>query len=100
MAYPTRTEYMNKECTFAEFYTAVLATAGITKMKPCDLLTRAQASADPHLNDIPLIVWDRYAAAYQSSLARAFKAHGDFWSLSGGVCAVKQLVRNTLNQSA
>lgn len=95
----TRSGFITGKYTFAEYYTAVLTTAGITRMSQCSLLDLARASSDPHFNDIPLHVWHGYAAAYQSTLSRALRAHGDFWSIAGGVCAIKQLVRNTIDKT-
>jgi hypothetical protein len=94
----TRKDYMAKRATFTEFYQAVNATAGLV-VRDKALLDRVRVALDAgdvHLNTIPLAVWDRHALCAQGALARAFKAHGDFYSLAGGVCAVKTAARDAV----
>ncbi len=94
----TRSDYMAGQCSHAEFYRAVNKTAGfiITDPRLLDRVRKALASGDEHLNTIPLRIWDGVAVNAQAALSRAFKAHGDFYSLAGGVCCAKQAARDAL----
>jgi hypothetical protein len=93
----TRADYMANSATLHQAYYAEVAADARLTIRP-DLLARVVRSTDPHLNDIPLAVWDNISLAYQSSLSRAFKARGDFWSLAGGCCAAKAQARVQLAQ--
>ena len=96
---PTRQQYMNHECSFAEFYRAVNATAGLVMSDGpfLDRVRKALAAGDEHLNSIPLSEWDAKALEAQSALTRALRGHGDFYSLSGGVCCMKQAAKDAAN---
>lgn len=98
MKSPTRQDYMTGKVTFAEFYRAVNATAGL-KITDADLLQRvraALAAGDEHLNTIPLPVWDGRAMFARCALSRALREHGDFYSMAGGVCCLKQAARDAV----
>ena len=89
---PTRADYMNNLVTFAEYYRAIAKDAGISfknsTMLPC--IKRALANGDEHLNTIRLSEWDVLSICAKHATAPAFKAHGDWWSIAGGVCVAKQ----------
>ena len=95
---PTRAQYMNKEVTFEDYYRAIARDAGVTFVNaPQEFLKRCKCaldSGDTHLNTIPIAQWDSYAYAAQRATSPAFKRHGDFWSLAGGVCIAKQMARD------
>lgn len=95
MAHPPR-------ATHREFYGAVVETAGIAFQDPGDPLVlraqRALANGDEHLNTIPLEGWDRMALVYSSQIGRALKLHGDGYSLGGGVCVLKEAVRQAVER--
>lgn len=95
---PTRDDYMNNRVSFHDFYLAVAKTAGLTpKVIGPELLERVRRSKDEHLNDIPMPVWDNLGHRFgHGRLNTAFKAHGDFFSLAGGVCLFKTLAREAL----
>ena len=59
--------------------------------------SRLLASTDPHLNDIPLHMWDVAPEPhhYKSSL----KAVGDFWSLNARVCVAKEAARQFIEKN-
>lgn len=90
---PTRKQYMDKEVSFATFYRAIYMEAGVSLKSNKDLISevrQAIADGDEHLNTISLRCWDLLAVAAESRLGTAFKSHGGFYSLAGGVCAIKQ----------
>lgn len=106
----TRSDYMAKRATHAEFYRAVNATAGyslraeytytnffrsvVTVRNIVERARAALANGDEHLNSIPLPIWDGIASAHKAEIGRALRAHGDFYSLAGGVCCVKQAAKD------
>ncbi len=94
---PTRKQYMSGEVSFTDFYRAVYQAAAISLKPDSPLISRVRTAlteGDEHLNTIPLKEWDMMAAQNGSRLARAFKAHGDFNTMAGGVCAMKQAARD------
>lgn len=92
----TRQDYMSGKVTHAEYYRSVYQAAGITWREHPALpqVKGALANGDEHLNTIQLAWWDAQGLTVRESLARAFKAHGDHWSLAGSVCALKQAARD------
>lgn len=95
---PTHKQYMNKEVSFTDFYRAVYKTASIS-LENNAIITKVKTAleaGDEHLNTIPLRYWDGLALSACPSLTRAFKEHGDFYSLAGGVCAMKQAARDAV----
>lgn len=98
---PTRDDYMNGRATHEEFYRAVNQTAGLA-IRNVPLIAEVKAAlarGDQHLNSIPLGRWDVMAFHASASLSRALKAHGDFYSLGGGVCCMKQAAKDAAEQA-
>ena len=95
MAYPPR-------ATFEQYYRAVAKTAGVRFDSMDPFVDRVRKSTDPHLNDIPLHVWDAKAAnpTLRANLSRALKAHGDCLSAAGAVCVLKQAARDAANRDS
>lgn len=56
------------------------------------------ASTDPHLNDIPLRLWDNIVSTrlITSDIARQLKECGDWLSLGTGVCILKEAARQII----
>ena len=54
---------------------------------------KLRASTDPHLNDIPLKLWD----ACPLHLAMSLKEAGDYLTQAGHVCIVKEAARQWLD---
>jgi hypothetical protein len=99
MPFPTRKEYMDNKVTFEQFYTSVANEAGVGYFPPdfLDRVRKALADGDEHLNTIPIATWDRLAELVAPRIASALKKHGDFYSLAGGVCVMKQAAKNAAN---
>ena len=90
----TRKQYMDGECSYADYYGDVVEAAGITiSQEIADQVETALAHADEPLNSISLARWDVWAAPWRVALQRAFKERGDFWSMGGAVCAMKEAAR-------
>lgn len=52
---------------------------------------RIRASTDPHMNDIPLKLWDALAPGLPGS--SGFAKAGDYYTLGNGVCLAKEAAR-------
>jgi hypothetical protein len=52
---------------------------------------RLMQSTDPHLNDIPLIIWDKLTPTLPGS--GGFSKAGDYYTLANGVCLAKEAAR-------
>lgn len=77
---------------FGQFVTpgtksAVLAGIGRTKLL---------ASTDPHLNDIPLHLWDRLVPHCLGSAG--FVKAGDYYTQANGVCLLKEAARQIIEE--
>lgn len=59
---------------------------------------RLRDSKDQHLNDIPLQEWDSLAIFCKPTHSVKLKEAGAFWSLSAGVCILKEASRQFLEK--
>lgn len=57
-------------------------------------LDRLLASKDPHLNDIPRLLWDQLTPALPGS--GGFSKAGDHYTLANGVCLAKEAARQII----
>ena len=57
-------------------------------------LDRLMKSTDPHLNDIPLELWDRLTPQLPGS--GGFTKAGDYYTLANGVCLAKEAARQII----
>lgn len=97
----TRKDYMNNKVTHREFYAAIAAAAHIRFDSDSPFIERcanALANGDEHLNTIPLPTWDVRSANVRSQIATALRSHGDFFSLAGGVCVMKEAARQAVER--
>ena len=92
----TRNDYMSGAVTHRHYYASIAKSAGIQLSPEHDMVRRALQSKDEHYNDIPLGAWDTAALAVKFAIARAMEEHSDSWSLAGGVCTVKEAVRQAV----
>jgi hypothetical protein len=93
----TRKDYMANSELHQDYYLQ-FATPRIKRMV-APLTDRIQASTDPHLNDIRLVIWDRISTlAHQELCEVNFKINGNrSASLSDGVCAAKAYARTLVD---
>ena len=94
----TRQRFINGEISFDQYYRHILELANIVLSPDTDIVVKAKRCINEHFNDIPLAVWDALALNYQSSLSRALENCGDYWSQSGGVCAMKMAVSDAIKK--
>jgi len=90
----TRSDYMEKRCSYDEYYQQFV-TVGV-KLAVNDRfgikrLTEAYEQ-DKSFNSIPLKEWDETKILYKTVCERIREA-GDFPTLSGQVCIAKQAAR-------
>ena len=86
----TRKDYMADKCTHTEYY-GQLVTQGMKDHIVRSISQTLAKSTDPHFNDIPLSTWDRLGMVY--NLRSEFKELGDFKSMAGMVCVLKEAAR-------
>lgn len=55
---------------------------------------RLLAARDPHLNDIPLGMWDRLTPQLPGSTG--FAKAGDYYTMANGVCLAKEAARQII----
>jgi len=85
-----RRRYMGHEITHHEYYIWLAEFIGATKAQLPVSQERIDESTDPHLNDIPLHLWD-----YRDYIIRPMAYQkGLSWSLSDTVCVLKALARS------
>ena len=94
----TRQDYLNNNCTYQEYYDQfvnddikkiVLNAFGYEKIKK-------SYSEDKNLNNIPLQKWD--SLGYFLNFCEEFKKYGDFESLAGKVCILKNAASQIVNE--
>ncbi len=86
----TREEYLNGECTHEEYYEEIAKEAGISYDNSPELSRiKHKLSTDPHLNNIPLSIWDTRGIRTEAAIHKALKKRGDGWSLAESVCVHK-----------
>ncbi len=95
----TRKDYLEGRCSHRDFYGQIVERAGLVFPSDHALVQRARRSTDPHYNDIPLALWGSAAVSAKPAITRALKETGDFWSLAGGVCTIKEAVRRVVERT-
>lgn len=93
----TRSQYLAGEVGHSDYYGNIISAAGFRA--PQHLVEMSRKSTDRFFNDVPLAHWDAAAAGVRSAaIAQAFKDRGDYLTLSGQVCLLKEAVRRKLGR--
>ncbi len=92
----TRKQYINKECTNEQYYGQFVNAGTKARVLSGIGLDALKKSTDPHFNDIPLHKWDGLVANCPGSAA--FSKAGDYYTLAGGICLLKEAARQVLEQ--
>lgn len=103
----TRDEYMSSPTPEAhrQYYGEIAEEAGV-KFHPhfdqtfLDKVRSALTNGDEHLNSISLSVWENLGYFHHRKIDAAFRVRGDFWSMAGGVCVVKEAARRAATNGA
>lgn len=93
-----REDYVNGKVTHRDYYGQFVtpeAKAIVITSIPVELLI---ASTDRHFNDIPLQEWDRMPAP--RFLNEKMKRCGDYLTLAGKVCILKEAARQIVEDAA
>ena len=93
----TRKQYLNKECSFDEYYGQFLTPGIIRHVEHYIGRDAIMESTDPHLNDIPLERWDRVFLKCPATVNHAMREGGDYPTLGGLVCLAKTAARRIKN---
>lgn len=87
----SRKDYMSGICThkeyYGQFFSEGLCNAIVNRIGPEKILN----STNPHLNDIPLALWDKLADLVKSYTEKHFRAVNSCMSLSDCVCIAKTI---------
>ena len=88
----TRKDYMAAKCTHSGYYGQFVGHE--TRWYVSDVIGRDKIvnSEDPHFNDIPLKSWD-HAAKFMHGIGRSMRDLGDYPTLAGQVCVLKEAAR-------
>jgi hypothetical protein len=95
----TRAEYMKDSQTdgpaaYRRYFGQFVTDGTKTRVLQSIGLERLMTSTDPHLNDIPLVLWDRLTPGLPGSAG--FAKAGDYYTLSNGVCLAKEAARQII----
>lgn len=92
----TKADYMTGKATHSEYYGDVIETMGgaksISLPVSLDVVQKALASSDKHLNSIPLARWDAAVPKLRNAKL-ALGQRGDYLTLGTGVCILKEAAR-------
>lgn len=88
----TRKDYIDGNATHREYYAQFVNEQTIAFVVRRIGASEIRESTDPHMNDIPLRLWDNLAGSLLP-MATTFKSTGDCPSLSGYVCIAKEAAR-------
>ncbi len=101
--YYTRAEYM-KDCqtdgpaAHRRYYGQFVTDGTKYRVLQSIGLDRLMQPTDPHLNDIPLTLWDRLTPKLPGS--GEFSKAGDYYTLANGVCLAKEAARQIIEAQA
>jgi hypothetical protein len=95
----TRKDYLDGKATHRQYYGQIVKLAGISFSKDSKIVERCKNSKDPHYNDIGLPAWDVMAASRAPHIQTALKKCGDFFTKAGGVCVMKEAVRQAVEST-
>lgn len=92
----TRVQYIDHECSHRDYYGQFVTPRAENYVARMIGANRLRESKDPHMNDIPLHLWDELdmRETFGHDLWRKANGHDDSktypWSMSANVCLAKQ----------
>ena len=93
----TRKDYLNNKCTHRQYYAQFVNDNVKLMIKDWIGIKRLLKSKDKYLNDIPLNTWDKIGLPY--GIKDLLKKAGDFYTLAGQVCILKEAARQMVEDS-
>jgi predicted aminopeptidase len=101
-----RSEYLapgqaDRMAAHRAYYAQLVTPAHFDRLrKRVGMVDRIKKSQDKHFNDIPLSVWDLMAASVPAETARIMRECGDYPTLAGAVCILKEAAQQVREGSA
>ena len=89
--------YLTDKISHDDFYLWLSDLVGLTEGYLPVSLEKIRASKDPHLNDIPLSLWD---GKHQKVRYKAIKAGFSGWALMDTVCCLKAIAHRAIQKGA
>jgi hypothetical protein len=98
MSIITRTDYLSigGRQAHQDYYSQFITAAHKDRILQTIGLDRLQKSEDYYFNDIPLALWDKISVPVPAGSAKLLKECGDYPTLSGAVCIMKECARQML----
>ncbi len=90
-----RQQYLAREISHDEYYLWLADLIHFLPQVLDHLMDQVSTSTDPHLNDVPLHLWDNLHFVIRPLAAKV----GLSWSLSDSVCTAKAKAKQLANQS-
>ncbi len=84
---------MANECSHEDYYGQFVTPGVISRVSENIGKKAIMASTCSHMNDIPLSKWDCMGAMFRPLFSAMLKKAGDFYSMAGNVCILKQAAR-------
>ena len=94
----TRKIYLAHDCTHREYYGSIVAEIGLEFQYDSPLLKLARNSTDEHYNNIPMERIDSMGFMIHPKAKTALESRGDFLSLAGLCCIVKEALRQAIDK--
>jgi hypothetical protein len=86
----TRQQYINKEVTHREYYSQFVTESVKKRIKSSFRISALEDGKDKHFNNIPLSIWDHFLPVVPSEISKKLQECGDYCTLSGIVCILKE----------
>jgi hypothetical protein len=102
----TRAEYLapgqtDPKAAHRAYYAQFVTPAHFARLgNLLGLIERIKSSNDPHFNNIQLSTWDRMAVPLSAESAARMKECGDYPTLAGAVCILKEAAQQIREGSA
>jgi hypothetical protein len=87
----TRKDYLEGRATHSEYYGQFVSAMHFAILNLEH--EKIKNSTDKHFNDIPLEFWQQLALPAPTYTARKMKEAGDYVTLAGAVCILKEAAR-------
>ena len=91
----TRKEYLDGKCTHEEYYGQFVSRVTKYRVLAHIRMDKLKKSKDEHLNDIPLRIWDNASNNFPH-VSTKMEECGDYLTLAGCVCIIKESARQLL----
>jgi hypothetical protein len=89
----SRSDYIKGQRQHRAYYAQFVVDAHYDRVRNSIGIDRILSSKDEHFNDIPLSLWDAVAVPVPAVSAQIMKECGDYPTLCGAVCALKEAAK-------